>query len=114
MIVDINLNLYCNGFQVHACIVQCKLQYQLSTQLTLDFVFLLQGIGKQGILLKESSTSSITDWKSRFFHLVEDGLLYFDSTESASQVCTIVHVHIHNTHCTHAFTTEGITCHWFI
>ena len=36
--------------------------------------------------MKESSTSSITDWKSRYFHLVEDGLIYYESTHNVSQV----------------------------
>ena len=50
------------------------------------FILFLQGIGKQGVLMKESSTSSITDWKSRYFHLVEDGLIYYESTHNVSQV----------------------------
>ena len=43
-----------------------------------------QGIGKQGILHKEGSKTS--DWKSRFFRLVEDGLLYYETEAPADKV----------------------------
>ena len=52
---------------------------------------LWQGIGKQGILHKEGSKTS--DWKSRFFRLVEDGLLYYETEAPTEKVNYITHLH---------------------
>ena len=60
-----------------------------------------QGIGKQGILHKEGSKTS--DWKSRFFRLVEDGLLYYETEAPADKVNYIYDTCI----CTMYYTCES-------
>ena len=40
-------------------------------------MFLLQGIGKEGILHKEGTSSR--DWKARYFKLNENQIVYFES-----------------------------------
>ena len=67
--------------------------FSLSLSLSLSLSPFFQGLGKEGILYKEASKASEQTWKARYFKLLEDGLIYFESDSIYVRGIT-VYVHV--------------------